>query len=196
MNVKAYSLHVACRFKMLAMNILKKIYSFSIRHFYSLEQQARMCGVKMGKNNQIFGTFWSSEPYLIEIGNDCQITGGVRIFTHGGAKVARIIDPSFDCFGKVKIGNNVYIGTNSLIMPGVIVGDNVLIAAGSVVTRSIPDNVVIGGNPAHVICSFDDYYAKNKQYNTGTKGLSFEEKKQFLLEQDNIKFIKKKMLNI
>ena len=43
----------------------------------------------------------------------------------GGAKVARIIDPTFDCFGKVKIGNNVYIGTNSLIMPGVTIGNNV-----------------------------------------------------------------------
>lgn len=113
----------------------------------------------------------------------------------GGAKVARIIDPTFDCFGKVKIGNNVYIGTNSLIMPGVTVGNNVLIAAGSVVTHSIPDNVVIGGNPAHIICSFEDYYEKNKHYNTSTKGLSSEAKMQVLLRLEDIKFIKKKMLN-
>lgn len=176
-------------------NIFKKIRSFCIRHFYSLEQQARISGVKMGKNNQILGAFWSSEPYLIEIGDNCQITAGVKFFTHGGAKVARIIDPTFDCFGKVKIGNNVYIGTNSLIMPGVTVGNNVLIAAGSVVTHSIPDNVVIGGNPAHIICSFEDYYKKNKLYNTGTKGLSSEAKMQVLLRLEDIKFIKKKMLN-
>lgn len=113
----------------------------------------------------------------------------------GGAKVARIIDPTFDCFGKVKIGNNVYIGTNSLIMPGVTVGNNVLIAAGSVVTHSVPDNVVIGGNPAHIICSFEDYYKKNKHYNTSTKGLSSVAKRQVLLKLEDIKFIKKKMLN-
>lgn len=177
------------------MNIFKKIRSFCIRHFYSLEQQARISGVKMGKNNQIFGIFWSSEPYLIEVGNDCQITGGVKFFTHGGAKVARIIDSSFDCFGKVKIGNNVYIGTNSMIMPGVTVGNNVLIAAGSVVTHSVPDDVVIGGNPAHIICSFENYYEKNKHYNIGTKGLSSEAKKQVLLRLEDFKFIKKKMLN-
>lgn len=114
----------------------------------------------------------------------------------GGAKVARIIDPSFDCFGKVKIGNNVYIGTNSLIMPGVTIGDNVLVAAGSVVTHSIPNNVVIGGNPAHVICSFEEYYDKNKQYNTATKGLSFKDKKQVLLSLEENKFIKKKKISL
>lgn len=165
------------------------------RHFLSFEQQARKAGVIIGNGNQFLSNFWSSEPYLIEIGDDCQITAGVKFFTHWGAKVARIIDPTFDCFGKVKIGNNVYIGTNSLIMPGVIVGNNVLIAAGSVVTHSVPDNVVIGGNPAHIICSFEDYYEKNKLYNTGTKGLSSEAKMQVLLRLEDIKFIKKKMLN-
>lgn len=173
------------------MNLYKKIRSLYIKHFYSLEKQARISGVKIGKNNQILGAFWSSEPYLIEIGDDCQITAGVKFFTHGGAKVARIIDPTFDCFGKVKIGNNVYIGTNSLIMPGVTVGNNVLIAAGSVVTHSVPDNVVIGGNPAHIICSFEDYYAKNKRYNMNTKGLNRKDKKAILLMADDLCFIKK-----
>lgn len=177
------------------MNIIRKIIHLYQRHFLSFEQQALKAGVRMGKDNQFLSNFWSSEPYLIEIGDNCQITAGVKFFTHGGAKVARIIDPTFDCFGKVKIGNNVYIGTNSLIMPGVTVGNNVLIAAGSVVTHSIPDNVVIGGNPAHIICSFEDYYEKNKLYNTGTKGLSSEAKMQVLLRLEDIKFIKKKMLN-
>ena len=117
----------------------------------------------MGNNNEIMSRFWSSEPYLIEIGNDCQITAGVKIFTHGGAKVARIIEPRFDVFGKVKIGDNVYIGNNALIMPGVTLGSNILVAAGSVVTKSFMDNVVIGGNPAHVLSSIEEYYAKNKR---------------------------------
>lgn len=117
-------------------------------------------------------------------------------FSDGLGAVARVIDPNFDCFGKVKIGSNVYIGTNSLIMPGITVGDNVLIAAGSVVTHSVPSNVVVGGNPAHIICSFEDYYEKNKHYNTSTKGLSSEAKMQVLLRLEDIKFIKKKMLII
>ena len=102
-----------------------------------------------------------------------------------------MIEPNFDCFGKVKIGSNVYIGTNSLIMPGVTVGDNVLIAAGSVVTNSVPSNVVIGGNPAHIICTFDDYYQKHKRYNVDTKQLTPSEKREVLLSLEDYKFIRK-----
>lgn len=102
-----------------------------------------------------------------------------------------MIDPNFDCFGKVKIVSNVYIGTNSLIMPGITVGDNVLIAAGSVVTHSVPSNVVIGGNPAHIICSFEDYYQKNQKYNVDTKELSPGEKRKVLSNLGEEKFIKK-----
>lgn len=105
--------------------------------------------------------------------------------------VVRMIDSSFDCFGKVKIGNNVYIGTNALIMPGITIGDNVLIAAGSIVTHSVPNNVVVGGNPAKVICSLENFYQKNKRYNVGTKGLSSIEKKSVLLSLDDCFFIKK-----
>ena len=173
------------------MNIIRKIIHLYQRHFLSFEQQARKAGVIIGKGNQFLSNFWSSEPYLVEIGDYCQNTAGVKIFTHGGAKVARVKDPNFDCFGKVKIGSNVYIGTNSLIMPGVTVGDNVLIAAGSVVTHSVPDNVVIGGNPAHIICTFDDYYQNNQKYNVGTKWLSPTEKRSVLLNLDEEKFIRK-----
>lgn len=112
-------------------------------------------------------------------------------FSDGLGAVARVIDPNFDCFGKVKIGSNVYIGTNSLIMPGITVGDNVLIAAGSVVTHSVPSNVVIGGNPAHIICSFEDYYQKNQKYNVGTKEFSPGEKRKVLSNLGEEKFIKK-----
>lgn len=111
-----------------------------------------------------------------------------------GGKIARIIDPTFDCFGKVKVGNNVYIGNNALIMPGVTIGCNVLVAAGSVVTHSVPDNVVIGGNPAKIISTFDDYYKKNEQFNVRTKGLNRKEKKLTLLNINECKFIKKNML--
>lgn len=171
--------------------LIRKIKNLYNRYFLSFEQQALKAGVRMGKDNQFLSNFWSSEPYLIEIGDNCQITAGVKFFTHGGAKIARIIDSSFDCFGKIKIGSNVYIGTNSLLMPGVTVGDNVLISAGSVVTHSVPSNVVIGGNPAHIICSFEDYYQKNQKYNVGTKGLNSCEKRKVLLSLNEEKFIRK-----
>ena len=115
-----------------------------------------MQGCQLGGGNFIDSRFWEpSEPYLIKIGNNCQITRGVLFFTHGGAGAVRKWYPKFDTFGKITIGDYVYIGCNSIVLPGVTVGNNVLIAAGSVVTKSIPDNVVVGGNPAKIICSIE-----------------------------------------
>lgn len=159
--------------------------------FWSLEKQAQSLGVQMGTDNLIASKFWSSEPYLISIGSNCQITSGVRFFTHGGAQVLRDKYPEFDLFGKIEIGNYVYIGNNTLVMPGVSIGNNVLIAAGSVVTKSIPSNSVVGGNPARYICSVDEYKSKNLKYNLNSKSMSYNEKKNFILSLPDKKFIKK-----
>ncbi len=158
-------------------------------------RKAELAGVKVGHGNEFHSRFWSAaEPYLITIGDNCQITKDVKIFTHGGAKVVRYKSPRFDCFGKVRIGNNVYIGNNALIMPGVTIGDNVLVAAGSVVCNSLPDGVVAGGNPAKIICTVEEYYIKNLPFNTDTKGLDAEAKKRILLSLPEEKFIHKKSL--
>ncbi len=166
------------------------------RIFFSLEKQARDAGVKMGEHNFIASHFWDTEPYLIRIGNNCQLTEGVHIYTHGGALVVRDKYPDFDVFGKVVLGNRVYVGAGSKIMPGVTIGDNVLIAAGSVVTKSIPSNVVVAGNPAKYICTIDQYIEKNLIYNLNTKSHSAKEKKEILMELPDEKFIKKGEIKI
>ena len=91
-----------------------------------------------------------------------------------------------------KKNNVTWMGGDSLGSDGYSQAVNL---AGKVFHNDILNNVVIGGNPAHIICSFEDYYEKNKLYNTGTKGLSSEAKMQVLLRLEDIKFIKKKMLN-
>lgn len=150
----------------------------------------RRQGVKIGEGCCIYSYNFGSEPYLVEVGNHVQITAGVKIFTHGGGWVLREEYPDYDCFGKVKIGNNVYIGNNALIMPGVTVGDNVVIGAGSVVTKSVPDNSVIAGNPARIIGTFDSYKEKMLKYNFHSKNI--KDKKAFILLDENTNlFIKK-----
>ena len=87
----------------------------------------------------------------IRIGDNCFIAPGVHIYTatHPLEAKERISGAEF---GKpVAIGRNVWIGGRAVINPGVRIGDNVVIASGAVVTKDVPDNVVIGGNPARVI---------------------------------------------
>ena len=79
-------------------------------------------------------------------------------------------------------------------MPGVTIEDHVLVAAGSVVTKSVPTGVVVGGNPAKIICTIEEYYERNKQFNTGTKGMARSKKKEKLLTLDENLFVKKKYM--
>ena len=171
--------------------MINRIINYIRNRFIPLEEQARRAGVQIGGDNFIASPFWSSEPYLITVGSHCQITWGVKLLTHGGGQVLRDKYPDFDTFGKVVIGNYVYIGTGSLILPGVTIEDNVLVAAGSVVTKSIPKGCVVAGNPARFICTIDEYREKNKRYDLKSKKMTSSEKKKFLLELDKEKFISK-----
>ncbi len=170
------------------MNPLKRIKNIYWRYFASPEAYARHIGVNIGKNNLIGKDHWSSEPYLITVGDNCQLTT-CRIFTHGGGNAVRRNHPDFDVFGKVVIGNYVYVGASVLIMPGVTIGDGTLIAAGSVVTKSVPAGMVVAGNPARILCSVEEYYERNKQFDLHTKGMP--DKKRILLSLSDDKFIKK-----
>lgn len=172
------------------MSIIKTVVFVCRRLLYSPEKWAKYLGVSVGKNNLMGKDHWSSEPYLITIGSNCQLTS-CKIFTHGGGGAVRSRYPKFDAFGKVVIGDWVYIGTNALIMPGVTIGNNVLVAAGSVVTKSLPSGVVVAGNPAKIICSIEEYYERNKKYDIGTKGFSDLKKREILLNLSEDKFIRK-----
>lgn len=171
--------------------MLKKIKSLYRKTLWSYEQQARYKGVKIGEGCDIQKVSFGSEPYLVTLGNRVQITGGTKIFTHGGAHVLRQKHPKMDFFGKVHIKDNVYIGNNCLIMPGVTIGSNVIVAAGSIVTKSIPDNVVVAGSPAKVISSIEDFEAKMLSKNVNTKGMNYDDKKNYLLSLSDSSFIVK-----
>ena len=112
----------------------------------------------------------------------------------GGGNIIRKEIPDFDMFGKVFIGNWVYIGSGSQIMPGVTIGDNVLIAAGTIVTKSIPSGSIAAGNPAKIIGTTNDYVQRNLKYNLHTKKMSPSKKKQYLLSLDESSFVHKPYL--
>lgn len=108
-----------------------------------------------------------------------------------GGQVLRASHPDFDTFGKVVIEDWAYIGAYSQIMPGVTIGEGALVAAGSVVTKSVTPHTVVGGNPAHFICTTEEYYERNKQFDLHSKKLNSLEKKKLLLSLDDSRFIKK-----
>lgn len=102
---------------------------------------------------------------LITIGEATTISLDVAFLTHDYSisKGLKIIDPALNgrFLKPIKIGNNCFVGMRSIILPGTEIGDNVIIGAGSVVKGTYPNNVVICGNPAKIICSTDEWAKKH-----------------------------------
>ncbi len=97
------------------------------------------------------GILWDKvNPQGTHIGKECLIAHGVTILTHDHCK--RVGPSIVDCFRTdTFIGNRCFVAVNATIMPGVHIGDECVIGAGSVVTKDIPSNCIAAGNPAKVI---------------------------------------------
>lgn len=116
----------------------------------------RRTGMRIGKSHIGSRCSFDTEyPEDIEIGDYCAITSGVRIITHyvHSAKGKG----HWYTRGKVKIGNNVHIGLNAMIIQPVTIGDDVIIGAGAVVTKDIPSGEIWGGIPAKFIKKVEGY---------------------------------------
>lgn len=130
-------------------------------------------GPKIGQNTIVLTKNFGSEPYLVSIGNNCLITDGVRFITHDGSiSVVKNIDEDlsldevygkYNIFGKIVVGDNVFIGLNTIILPGVSIGDNVVVGAGSIITKNLESNSVYAGNPARKIMTIEEYSDKINQ---------------------------------
>ncbi len=97
----------------------------------------------------------------IEINDDTMFASGVQILdniSHPLSPRRRLHHESFtiDEASPVIIGNNVWLGTNAMILKGVTIGDNSIVAAAAVVTKSVPPNTLVAGNPAVAIKTLAD----------------------------------------
>lgn len=145
---------------------------------------AKKIGVNMRGEVHLYGTIgWSTEPWIITLGNNVHITGGVKFLTHdGGTLLFRKQIPDLEITKPITIGDDVYIGNNVLILPGVNIGNKVIIGAGAVVSHDIPDNSVAVGVPARVIKTADEYLEKAKASSLHLGHLKGQEKDKALMQ--------------
>ena len=136
--------------------------------FKGNEQAARELGVTVGEGCRLYSMQISSEWELLTIGDRVTVSSDVLFITHDGTGWLFRDEQGRRHYslGRIEIGNDVFIGARATIMPGVRIGDRCVVAAGSVVTRSVPDGHVVGGNPARIISTYEALAAKVAEWPT------------------------------
>ena len=167
------------------MKLIKKMIYKEKYNSITFIKWMRQKGASVGERTVIFSpmhtTIDMTRPWLIDIGNDVQITEGVTILTHGydWSVLKGLYGEVIGSSGRVHIGNNVFIGMKTTILKGVHIGNNVIIGANSLVNKNIPDNCVVAGNPAKVIMTIEEYYEKRK-------AAQYDEAKELVIEYKKV----------
>ena len=124
-----------------------------------------------GKNCEWFCRSIPEEPYMLKLHDNVVISARVNFITHDvindmlarkiGANPGKQLSEYY--MGTIEIFDNVVIGSDSTILYNTRIGPNAIIAAGSVVTKDVPEGAIVGGNPARIIGKIDDLLARRKK---------------------------------
>ena len=132
-------------------------------------------GVTIGEKTMVYNTTFShsSKGDKFVIGSNCTITGSTLL---GHDASPAVFLPELEArpypwlYGArssyrdpIVIGDNVFVGVGTIILPGIKIGDNVIVAAGSVVTKDVPHNTIVAGNPAKPVGDIDTFKTKYRQ---------------------------------
>ena len=172
------------------MNFIKKVIDYlKVGNKYDVNsriEHLRSIGVSIGEDVHFYGgshVFIDENwPWMLTIGNHVHLTSGVHIICHDYSWVVgkNYYHEVLGGVGKVSIGNNVFIGTEAIVLMNSEIGDNVIIGSQSVVSGKIPSNCVAVGSPAKPIMTLDEYWErrKSKQYKEAVQ-LVVEYKKRY-----------------
>ncbi len=143
------------------------IYSYLRKIYYSLEAKKEEKylnglidnGLQLGKNVYIGdGYFFDpSHCFLISIGDNCTLAPNVRLIAHDASTYKPL---GYAKIGKIDIKENCFIGDSTIVLPNIKIGPNSIVGSGSVVTKDVPPNTIVAGNPAKVITTVDKYLSK------------------------------------
>ncbi len=180
----------SCKYYLLGIMIAVKRLCGDYGMKYRIEQY-RELGAKIGGGGcKAFSPITSAEPYLITVGENVTVSSGVKFITHDNSAI-KVFERGTDLIGPIDIGSNSFIGMNSLLLPGVYLSENTIVAAGAVVTKSVGQpGMIIAGNPARIIGTADEFRGKygNKVFDFSE--MSRTERKVFTLNHMNM-WIKK-----
>ena len=149
------------KFKLMKIKCVLKNILYRIRGDYTTEKLIKI-GMKVGKNfKRLHGVILDpAHCWLITIGDNVTMAPNVHILAHDASTCCEL---GYAKIGRVNIGNNVFIGASTIVLPNVTIGDNVIIGAGAVVTKNLESDGVYAGNPAKRIMSYSEYINKQKE---------------------------------
>lgn len=162
---------------------LKRILSWPFNYLYARMRPAsyaRMIGVNLKGRVKIYGSsyeMFSSEPFLVTLHDNVFISVGAKFNCHdGGVLPFRKDFPTLDLAAPIVVKSNCFIGMDAMIMKGVTIGENCVVAARAVVTKDVPDGSIVGGNPAKIIKSTQEYLDGAQLKSLGIGHLEGDEK--------------------
>ena len=147
---------IKCRLRMIQMKF--QGYSSGERQIHAY----RAKGVIVGDGSYIYDNVHISTASIgeVTIGKNCVLTG-CSLIAHD-ASTKKYIDGAVIA-SPIVIKDGAFIGFNSVVLRGVTIGENAIVGAGAIVTKDVPDNMVVAGNPAKVVCTVEELISKHKK---------------------------------
>lgn len=130
------------------------------------------CNTTFGKNCYMNYGCTILDVNKVTIGDNALFGPNVGVYTATHPTIAKDRISGAEYGLPIKIGHNCWLGANAVICPGVTIGDNVVVAAGAIVTRDVPSNVIVSGNPARILKKLEPFDYKSEEFNCDVQKVS------------------------